>query len=184
VVDVEQRRDVAGRRTRRLDGGRRDRSLVTAPAEVLAALSRGGQVDLLARVLPDVADPEVAGLAVEGEPPGVAQPVRPDLVAAARGAGERVVLRDRVGRATRAPARVDADELAEQRVEILAVVARVVAPAAVAEAGVQQPAGVELELAAVVVGVLRVRLAEHEPADAGLGPVRIARGAAELADLQ
>ena len=54
------------------------------PAVVFAADARRGlEVDLLERVLADVADPEVAGRAVEGEAPRIAQAVRPDLAARA-----------------------------------------------------------------------------------------------------
>src|ERR1043165_7759363 len=61
------------------------------PAVVLAAgAARGLQVDLFILVLADVGDPEVAGLAIEGEAPRVAQAVRPDLAARAGARGERV----------------------------------------------------------------------------------------------
>src|SRR5690606_22508102 len=50
------------------------------PAVVLAPARAGGlEVHLLEGVLADVGDVEVAGLAVEAEAPGVAQPVGPDL---------------------------------------------------------------------------------------------------------
>src|SRR5207248_683612 len=47
------------------------------PAPVLAALAGGLEVDLLARVLADVADVQIAGLAIEGHAVGVAQAVVP-----------------------------------------------------------------------------------------------------------
>src|SRR5439155_26533012 len=72
-------------------------TLETAPAVALAAMRvRGLLVDLLPRVLPDVADPEVARGAVEGEPPGIPKSVRPDLGANASPADERVGRRNGV----------------------------------------------------------------------------------------
>src|SRR5206468_5422970 len=55
------------------------RPFVDVPAVVLEAGTRPRcVVDLLPVALADVADPEVAGLAVEGEAPGVAQAVALD----------------------------------------------------------------------------------------------------------
>ena len=59
--------------------GRRPLEAVPAVVGVLADARRGREVDLLAFVLADVADPEVAGLAIEGEAEGVAQPEAPDV---------------------------------------------------------------------------------------------------------
>src|SRR5688500_1643870 len=53
------------------------------PAPILAALAGRLKVDPLVAVLADVGDVQIAGGAVEGEAPGVAQPVRPDLGAGA-----------------------------------------------------------------------------------------------------
>jgi hypothetical protein len=59
-----------------------------APAVVFAADARGRlEIDLFVLVLTDVADPEVAGLAIETETPRIAKSVRPDLVS--RGPGRR-----------------------------------------------------------------------------------------------
>ena len=66
---------------------RRDRAVVwqraleAPPAEVRPAPARRGEVDLLGVVLADVAEQQVAGLAVEGEAKRVAQPVGVDLAA-------------------------------------------------------------------------------------------------------
>ena len=92
-------------------------------------------VDLLDLALADVGDHEVA-VRREREPPRVAQAVGVDLAARAAAAHERVADGTRV-RAAAVGARVDADDLAEQRAEVLAVAARAVlvaAAAAVAEA--------------------------------------------------
>ena len=161
-------------------GRRQDLALVAAPPEVQAAAPAGGrgrEVDLLAVALADVRDREVAGRAIEREAPRVAQPVRPDRVA------ERVVGRDGVG-ARRGAARVDAQDLAEQRVRALRVRGRrVVAVAAVARADVEQPVRPERELAAVVVARLRVRDRDHQPARCGVGRVGVG-GDVVLVDLQ
>ncbi len=133
-------------------------ALESVPPEVRArALARGHEVDLLPCVLADVGDPHVACLAVPREPPRVAQAVRPDLGQPAP-VRERVAGRDRVLPPTRGR-RVDAQDLAEQRVERLAVAAGGVAAAGVAGAAavpepeVQEAVGPEAQLAAVVVGL-------------------------------
>ena len=62
--------------------------LEQAPAVVAALLD---QVDLLPRVLPVVADPELARLPVVAQPPGIAQAVGPHLRPGAGAIDERVV---------------------------------------------------------------------------------------------
>src|SRR4030095_12206725 len=64
-----------------------------APVPAVVVPARGGRlvVDLLVAVLADVADPQGAGGGVEREPPGVAQPVVPDLGAGAGPAPPRGV---------------------------------------------------------------------------------------------
>src|SRR6266511_4505419 len=79
-------------RTRRRAAVEATSSFQPVPAEVRAGgpAQRDG-VDLLHDVLADVADPKVAGGAVEREAPRVAQAKRPDLGAGAPPAHERVV---------------------------------------------------------------------------------------------
>ena len=93
--------------------------LVPAQVGALAGVEAGDgrePVDLLEGVLADVGDPEVAGGAVEGEPPRVAHAVEPDLGRALVAVGERVARRDAVGGpSSRAALRVDAQDLAEER---------------------------------------------------------------------
>src|SRR5439155_16458592 len=117
---------------------------------VLAAVA-GGEADvhLLPEVLPDVGDDEVTRGPVEGEAPGIAQAVGPDLAAGAGGGAEGVVGRHRVGAA---PVHVDAEHLAEERAEVLAVAEGVAPAAAVAEADVEHAVAAEREAAPVVVG--------------------------------
>src|SRR5262249_4395851 len=112
------------------------------------AAQRGGRyVDFLARVLPDVADVEVAGQPVEAEAPRIAETDVPQLALLA-GAGVRVAARARVP-APRAD--VDAEQGAEQIVLALAVPVGVVAAAAVAEADPQHAVRTERDQSAVVV---------------------------------
>jgi hypothetical protein len=118
-------------------------ALAAVPAIVPAAGGPGRlEVDLLVEILPDVPDVEIAGLPVEAEAPGVAQTVGPDLVrAGARGGrGEGVGGGDAVGGAA---VDVDAQELAEQGVDVLPVLEGIAAAAAV-------------EVAAVVIGLAGV----------------------------
>src|SRR3954462_11683231 len=144
------------------------------PAEVRAlALAAADEVDLLDRVLPDVADDQVAGLAVERVPPRVAQAVAVDLRPRARAVHERVVGGDRVGLAARL-LRVDPQDLPERRGEVLCVAARpvlVARAATVAGADVHVLVRAEQQQAAVVVG-LRVVHPQHEPLGARVGAGR------------
>jgi len=92
------------------------------PTEVVglarvAAVRRGDVVDLLELVLTDVADPEVAGRAVEREAPRVAQAVRPDRRIGVGSVDERVVGRDRVARRSRRGVGREAQDLAQRRLE-------------------------------------------------------------------
>ena len=90
-------------------------ALEHAPAVVLETRAPARrEVELLPRVLADVADVEVARRAVEREPPRVAQPVAHDH-------RRRVRFFD-----------VEAQQLAERRAQILGTVLRVAAGAAVA----------------------------------------------------
>src|SRR6185437_17176429 len=104
-------------------------ALVVAPPEVGARGCAGLQVvDLLPVVLADVADPQVAGRAVEREPPGIAQAVR---VHARPHAGDT---------------HVQAQDRGE-RAAALAAVVGVALAAAVAEPDVELAVRPELELA-------------------------------------
>ena len=95
-------------------------------------------VDLLPLALADVADPDGAAVAVEREPPRVAQADAPDARLGARAID------------------VEAQHLAEQRAAVLGVAELVVAAAAVAGAEPQPAVGSEVQLAAVVVARLAV----------------------------
>ena len=88
-------------------------AFVAAPAVVAAS---DDDIDLLERVLADVAQPEGAGRAVEAVPPGVAEAVSKDLWSATA-AGEGVVRRDGV---VCLAGDVQAQDLAAQDIGILA----------------------------------------------------------------
>ena len=97
------------------------------PAVILAArTARVLKVNLLEQVLADIADVEVAGQAVEGEAPGVAQAERPDFGPVGRLRDEGIGGRDGVGLRA-AGFDIEAENLAEQLRGILRVVVGVAA---------------------------------------------------------
>src|SRR4029453_14925005 len=77
------------------------------PAVVAAALNA---VDHLPQLPADVADPQVAGDAVEAHAPGIAEAVGPDLGPRSGGLEEWIVGRDRVGLARLFAVHVDAKD--------------------------------------------------------------------------
>src|SRR5215203_5977394 len=92
------------------------------PAKVLSARTRRGfVVDFLVRRRPNVADPQVARDPIETKAPGVAQSKRPDLGARPRLVGVGVVGRDCVPEVVGHLVDVDAQDLAEQGAQILAI---------------------------------------------------------------
>ena len=106
--------------------------LVHVPAEVLEPRAHARQiVDLLQLVLADVADVEVAGAAVEREPPRVAEAECLDP--------------DSLGRD------VHREKLPEEGAHVLRAVLRIAAGAAVADREVEPAVRAEGQLAAVVV---------------------------------
>src|SRR4051812_26268608 len=122
-------------------------ALVLRPAEVLTAERAAvHEVDLLVLVLPDVADRDVTGRAVEREAPRVAQPNGQHRGSATRG--------------------VEAEDLPKQSGRVLRVAERVAAATAVTGAHVQAPVRAELKLAAVVVRI-RAVLDPHQLATCG-----------------
>ena len=133
-------------------------ALQHVPPVVAAPLD---EINLLPAVLPDVAGPEIPGVAVKAEPPRVAQAVCPDLTApAARREG--IVRRDGVGLFRGRPGHVDAQDRPEQRCRVLPVAQRVAGRAAVAQADVQVAVRPERDLPAVVVGVGLLHLQDHQ----------------------
>src|SRR5262249_48672572 len=118
-------------------------ALHDAPA-VVAALR--DQVNLFARVLADVAHPQSAALRVEREAPGVAQAIGVDLVAAISATIEGVIGGNAIRPAGIAAGDIEAQQLAQKYVGVLAVAHRVAAAAAVAEADVEEAVRPEGEL--------------------------------------
>ena len=107
------------------------RALHAPPAEVGAAsAARRVERDLLAGLLPDVTDVQVAGHGIEAEAPGVAQSQRPDLLGRHTHARERIVVWD----AERQRVHVDAQDLPQPRAQRLRV-----APPRMARPGVVGP---------------------------------------------
>src|SRR5215211_7583493 len=130
------------------------RSLERRPSEVRAG-AVSDAVDLLERVLADVAYPQIARLAIKGEAPWVAQAVGVDRrhLAGHRDVAlpERVALRYRVGEAG-GRIWIDPQKLSQERAEILPVALRVAGRPSVAEADVELVVRTEQHEAAVVVG--------------------------------
>jgi hypothetical protein len=138
----------------------------------------------------EVGDVEVAGLAVEGEGPRVAEAVGPDLglrLGMDLGKGqfthaeqrhllrqrdERVAGRDVVGPVRGPGVHVDAEHLAQPGVEILAGADDVALPAPVAHAHVEVTVGAEGDLAAMMVAVGEVDVHDH-PGAVHVGLVRV-----------
>ena len=124
-------------------------ALEDVPAVVAAPLD---DVDLLPLVLADVAGPQLAGLAVEGETPGVAEAVSPDLGAAAT-VSKRVVRRDGVRLRGRCVGDLYPQDGAEEGRGVLSAAQGVAGGTAVAEADVEVSVGAKGDLPAVVVRV-------------------------------
>src|SRR5439155_6927702 len=157
---------------------------VAAPAEVRPpprAEADRAVVHLLPRALADVGDVEVPCQPVEREAPGVAKTVRPDLGIGVRSADERVVGRNPV-RVPVVLAGIDPQDLPAPVVQILSVVVRIAGAAAVTRADVEEPVGSELELAAVVVRLVRMRDGDHQAARAEVGDIWVESIALELID--
>ena len=160
------------------------KTFVEPPAVVLAAGARHGSViNLFMRIrrpLPDIADPQVAREPVEAEPPRIAQAIRPDFGQRAVGGDERIARRDGVVR--RKIVHVDAQHFAEQRAEVLRIVRRVAARSAVARSDVEIAIRAELQLAAVVIIVGRMRDAQDGLHRVGVDSGSTGRGGGEPGD--
>jgi hypothetical protein len=155
-------------------------SLTQRPAEVRADQRRAQRqhVDLLGGLVTDVADQQQATGGVDREAPRVAQAEGDDLRAGGRVLDVRVPGRDRVRGAGDAPgsrARVDPQQLAVERGEVLARRAR----GRVAGGDPQQTATVDLQLTAVVLGRGRPEV-DHAAARVRIDAVGVRRRAAQL----
>src|SRR3984893_802613 len=134
-------------------------ALQAVPAVVLpSAAATGLAVDLLPGILAHVSYPEVAGRGGEGEPPGIAQPVGPDLGLGVAATGEGIAGRNAVRLAAGRPGG-DPKDLAQQRAQRLAVIVGIALAASVAQPAIEIAIVPEAKLPAVVVGI---RLLDEE----------------------
>ena len=119
------------------------------PAVVAALLDA---MDHLPQLPADVADEQLAGLAIEAHPPGVAEAVGPDLRPRSLHADERIVLGDGVVLPLVLAVHVDPQDGGEQVGDVLPGVERVgrVGAGRVAGGDVEHAVGAEVEVAAVV----------------------------------
>src|SRR5438552_284274 len=92
-------------------------ALDDAPAVVSALLD---EVDLLPQVLAVLPDPQIAGGAIDVQPPRVAEAIRPRLRPHTLLADERIVLGDGVILATVGMVDIDAQHLGAESAEVLA----------------------------------------------------------------
>src|SRR5438093_5868592 len=122
-------------------------TLKTAPCVVPTILD---DINLLPRGLTDVGEEEPPIAAIKREPPGIAQPVGPDLPTRAGGPQERIIGWDGIWES---PVHVDTQHFAKERAQILPVVLRIPSPAFVAQSNVQVPVGAEQVLATVVIRI-------------------------------
>ena len=164
------------------------------PPIVLPALAaRRLQVHFLPMVLADVGDVEIAGLAVEGERPGIANAVGPDL---RTGLGvdlgelllahaeerhllergeEGIVLGNGVGAVRGGVLHVDAEHFPQQQIQVLACAEHIALPATITHADIHVAIGTKGHLAAVVIAIGEVDL--HDDLGAvHVGLVGIRRG--------
>ena len=119
------------------------------PAVVAALLDA---MDRLPQLPADVADEQLAGLAIEAHPPGIAEAVRPDLRPGSLRRDEGVVLGDGVVLPLVLPVHVDPQDGREQVGDVLPRVERVgrVRVRRVARGDVEHAVGAEVEVPAVV----------------------------------
>ena len=133
-------------------GFERHEAFVHVPAVVRTFLS---EIDFLETVLADVRDIEIAKTAVEAVAERVAQAERPDLVRTRR-SDERIVGRHRIV-AVRIAGKIvamniEAEDIAEQVVDVLPGFDRIAAAAAIAERGIEIAVRPEFDPAALVIG--------------------------------
>lgn len=121
--------------------------------------------------LPDIGNVKVAVETVEAETPRVAETVRPDLVETRCGTEERVTRRADIGDAV---VDVDAQQLAEKRVDVPAVLQRVATAAAIAAGNVEETVRAKRDLATVMVAE-RLRDLQEDLLTAGIGDVGVGR---------
>ena len=129
-----------------------DEALAAIPAVIQTARAAGRlEIDLFARQLADVADPQIPRLTVEGDAPGVAQAETPDLVAHGRVTHEGVIGGDAVVQPRVGVVDVHPQQFAQESSRVLPRIVGVAEAAAVAEGDVKITVGPEGQVAGVVV---------------------------------
>src|SRR5688572_18815397 len=147
------------------------RRLHRVSSVVDAAAIRRDSVHFLEAILADIGDVHHTTRAVEGKAPRIAQPQRPDLTSRSLLAGERIA----GGNDVRVTAiDVDTENLAEQRVTILAVSKGVPAAAPVPETDVKHAVRAEQIETAIMI-CKRLRDGQDELRRRGHSNVRVAR---------
>src|SRR5437660_1732052 len=114
-------------------------------------------IDFFPCILPHVGDVEIAGLAIEREPPGVAQAIRPHFRRGVPVFDERIGGGNPVRFAALRVIHVDPQQFSQQRGPVLAVIVWISRAAPVPGAYIKVAVRSESQLAAVVVTILSVR---------------------------
>jgi hypothetical protein len=127
--------------------------LENAPTEIEPALTRWQEARFLDRVLADIGDQKITRLAIETEPPRIAQTVRPDFGPGALLLDEWVVLGDAVRKVVRRRVDINPQDRAKQGAQVLTVPFGIATGATVAETDVQVAVRSKEEQTAVVIGV-------------------------------
>src|SRR5262249_39523572 len=126
--------------------------------------------DFLPGILTHVSHEQtLAHSAIEGKSPRVAEAVGPDFAFRAIDANEWVIGRNRIGRAR---VDIDAEHLAEQRAEFLAVPLRIAGRAPITGTDVKKAVRPECQLATVVV-VKRLIEAQQHLTAIGIGQIAV-----------
>src|SRR5579884_1102791 len=147
------------------------------PAVVLTAAAGSRlKINLFPVALPDIGDKEVPGRAVKCAAPWIAQTVGPDLVQRIRVVYKRIIGWHRVVAVWIArkivAVNVHAQNFAQPSLQILTVLLRIAATAAVAECNVEIPIRTKHNLATVVIGK-RLLLSQNDMGRVRIGHVGI-----------
>jgi hypothetical protein len=163
-------------------------SLEHVPAIILSSAARCRlKVDFFPGTLTHVGDEKITSHTVKGETPGIAHAVRPNLVQRVRVAHERIVRRHRVVAIRVAgeivTVNIHTQDLAQPGLEILGVLLRVAAAAAITQPDVKVAIRTESKLSAVVVRK-RLRLSQDRVSRAWIGDVWVLGGDCVASDLR
>src|SRR5215210_429273 len=115
----------------------------------LSSASCRSDINFLDTILPHVSDVQVSVGSIEAEPPGIAEPIAPDLSADCRLLPDKGVIRRHRVRGSRLD--VNPKNGSEQLREVLTPALRITGSAAVAESQVEKPIWTEHDLPPVVI---------------------------------